>query len=222
MFARFGLAVFPVTAFLVGAPACSRNPPPAYDSPPVLANREEITAAMRAVGAGLEARVVLHLRVDEKGYVRDVRIADSSGLPELDDAALWIGEQMRFEPARYEGKPVAAWVEVPVTFDVVSRVVRAARLRNAEEVAAIMARDYPDLRGTARLRVQVGAEGWAKEIQERRPYDRDVMRAARELIEERIKFWPAYKGGRQVATWVNLTVEFAGPKSRVYIDKSET
>lgn len=222
MFARFGLAVPPLTAFLMAALACSRNPPPVYDSPPVLANREEITAAMRAVGAGLEARVVLQVRVDDKGYVRDVRIAHSSGLPELDDAAMWIGEQMRFEPARYKGKPVQAWVNVPVTFDVVRRVVRAPKLRNAEEVAAIMARDYPDLRGTARLRVLVGAEGWAKHVQERRPFDREVMSAARKLLEEHIRFWPAYKEGRQVAATIDLVVEFAGPDCRVYIESSET
>jgi TonB family protein len=211
-----------LAASLLALPGCGKKPPPAYDAPPVLINREEITAALHAVGAGLETRVVLHVWVDEKGYVREARIARSSGVAELDDAAVWIGEQMRFKPALFQGQPVPAWVEVPVTFDVVSRVVRPPRLRNAEEVAAVIARDYPDLRGTARLRVLVGAEGWVKETRERRPYDPEVMDAARELIDRQIKFWPAYKEGRQIAVWVNLVIEFAGPNSRIYIESSET
>ena len=131
MSARFGLAGIPVVAVLLALPACSSKSPPPYDSPPVLANREEITAAMRAIGAGLEAKVVLQVRVDDQGFVREARVEKSSGLPELDDAAVWIGEQMRFQPARHNGKAVAALVEVPVTFDVVSQVVRSPKLKNA-------------------------------------------------------------------------------------------
>ncbi len=123
---------------------------------------------MRAVGAGLETRVVLLLRVDEAGRAQDLRIVRKSGVPELDDAALWIGEMMRFEPARYQGRPVPAWVEVPVTFDVVTPVIHPPRLRNAEVVAAEIARDYPDLRGVARFRVEVDGVGWVSGVRDRR------------------------------------------------------
>ncbi len=121
MSARFTRAMLPAAAVLCPILACGGNPQPVYDSPPTLANRDEITAAMAAVGAGLEARVVLQLRIDEHGYVQDVRVSRSSGNEELDDAATWIGEQMRFEPARHEGRAIAALVEVPVTFDVVKQ-----------------------------------------------------------------------------------------------------
>ncbi len=222
MTARFGLAGIPVAAVLLALPACSSKAPPLYDTPPVLANREEITAAMRAVGAGLEAKVVLQVRVDERGYVREARVEKSSGLRELDDAAMWIGEQMRFHPARHGGKAVAALVEVPVTFDVVSQVVRSPKLKNAAVVEAIMAREYPDLRGIARFRIQIGAEGWVKNLRTRPGSDGAAVSAARKLIEDYLEFWPAFKEGREITDWAYLTLEFAGELSRVYMEEAGT
>ncbi len=222
MLTRCGLAVIPLAASLLAFPGCGKKPAPGYDAPPVLVNRDEITAALQAVGAGLEARVVLQVLVDEDGSVREARIARSSGVPDLDEAAIWVGEQMRFKPALFQGEPVSAWVQVPVTFDVVSRVARPPRLRNAEEVAGIVAREYSDLSGTARFRVLVGPEGSVQEVKSRRPYDREVMDVARKLVEQQVKFWPGYKDGRRVAARVDLVIEFAGPHSRVYIESSET
>lgn len=219
---RFVKALFPATAFVLTALGCGGKAPPAYDQPPVLANREEITAAMAAVGAGLEARVVLQVHVDRRGYVRDAYVAHGSGSQELDDAAMWIGEQMRFDPAMHQGQPVAAWVQVPVVFDVVSSVVRAPRIRNAPEVAAVMARDYPDLRGSARVSVEVGPEGWVREIKERSSTDREVMAAALDLLDDWVRFHPGYKEGRELSAWVNLTFQFSGERSRVYIESAET
>jgi len=222
MSTRFRLSVLPAAAVLGSLFACGGNPQPVFDSPPILANRDEITAAMAAIGAGLEARVVLQLRIDERGYVQDVRVARSSGNDELDDAATWIGEQMRFQPAMHEGKTISALVEVPITFDVVKEIVRPPRLRNARHVEAIIARDYPDLRGTARFRLQIGTEGWVGKVEERLSSDEEVMSEARDLLDDHIRFWPAYREGRQAIGWVDLTIEFAGELSRVYLEGSET
>jgi len=222
MSARFHWSVCPTTAVLCSILACGGNPQPVYDSPPILANREEITAAMAAVGAGLEARVVLQLRVDDRGYVQDVRVTRSSGDEELDDAATWIGEQMRFQPARHEGRTIPSLVQIPITFDVVKQVVRRPRIRNARHVEAIIARDYPDLRGVARFRLQIGTEGWVGKVEERYPSDESVLRAARDVIEDHLKFWPGYKEGRPVTGWVNLTIEFAGELSRVVAEETGT
>jgi TonB family protein len=209
-------------ALLLATAGCGgKDVSPTYDVPPVLANREEITAAMSAVGAGLETRVVLQVRVDERGYVREAQVAKSSGIEDLDAAALWIGEQMRFEPAQHEGKAVSAWVQVPVTFDIVKYAVRPPRLQNAEEVVAVIARDYTDLRGTARFRVHVGSQGWARQVRDSRPYDREVMIPGRELLDDRIKFWPANREGRPVNQWVTLVIEFAAERSRIYIDEPD-
>lgn len=221
MNARFILVTLFGIVLPLGVAACGGHNPPQYESPPVLLNRDEITAAMTAVGAGLEARVILLIQVDDSGRVRDVRVGEGSGVSDLDDAAVWIGQQMRFEPARNEGRTVAALVRIPITFDVVSHVVRPARLRNADELAAIVARDYPDLRGTARFRVRVGPEGWVQEAQERRPRDEHVMGAARQVLKE-LEFWPAYEAGKGVASWVTVTFQFAGAESRIYIESTRS
>ncbi len=218
---RLGTPLPGFVVALVAALGCGGHRPPAYDIPPVLANREEITSAMRAVGAGLEAQVILQMRVDPQGRVQEVKIIRESGVADLDDAALWIGEMMRFEPAQHEGRPVAAWVQIPVTFDVVTRVAGQPRLRNAPEVAAEIARDYPDLTGVARFRVQVGAEGWITAVRDRSPSDPDVRKVARELVG-RLLFVPAYRGGRDVAAWINVVFEFDGAGTRVYIEGQET
>lgn len=222
MSARSSLSVPPAAAAICWALACGGNPQPAYDSPPVLANRDEITAAMTAIGAGLEARVILQVRVDDRGYVQDILVKRSSGDEELDDAATWIGEQMRFEPAQHEGRAVAALVEIPITFDVVKEIVRPPRIRNAEHVVAIIARDYPDLRGTARFRLQIGTEGWVGKVEERSPSDEGVLRAAREVIDDHLKFWPAYKEGHAAIGWVYLKIEFNGELSQVVLEEAET
>lgn len=206
---------------LFGFSACGGHNPPQYDSLPILVNRDEITAAMAAVGAGLKARVILLINVDDRGHVRNVRVGQSSGSGDLDDAAVWIGQQMRFEPARSEGNAVAALVRVPVSFDVVSHVVRPARLRNAEALAAVMARDYPDVAGTVRFRVRVGPEGWVQEAQARRPGDDQALKAAHELLEG-LEFWPAYEAGKGVASWVTVAFHFAGEGSRIYIESTES
>ena len=201
--------------------ACGGHAPPQYDSPPVLVNRDEIEAAMRAVGAGLEARVLLLIHVDTTGQVASIRIKRSSGSVDLDDAAEWIGRQMRFEPAIDDGRAVAALVEIPVRFDVVRQVVRAARLRNAAEVEARIVRDFGDVRGNARFRVSVGPEGWVQEAQDRSPHDDEAQRAARRLIDD-LRFSPSYSGDSARASWVILIFEFAGPETRVYIDAPGT
>jgi len=200
--------------------ACGGHNPPAFDTPPALANREEITEAMRSVGAGVEARIVLLVRVDEEGHVRDVRVTKSSGSDELDDAARWIGERMRFEPARHEGRAIAATVQVPVTFDVVVSTYRKPRLRNLSDVLARMAGEYGDLSGQVRLQVYVGADGWVQEIREGRSSDPGLVTPARKLAEM-MKFQPAYRGGALLASWVNLTFEFAGDESELTVEASE-
>lgn len=221
MFTRFDFSVLPAAAILGLTLSCGGQIPPAYDVPPVLANREEITEALRAVGGGLEAQVVLFVRVDERGRVRNVRIAQSSGDEELDDAARWIGEQMRFEPAQYEGRAVAALVQVPVTFDVVSSVTRAPRLRNAPDVEAAIARLHADLRGEARFKIRVSSEGEILLVKDARATDADVQSVARDLVNT-MEFWPALESYRPVDAWVDVVLEFKGPRSRVRIESSET
>jgi len=84
------------------APAVIHALPPAY--PP------------DARSAGREGRVRAKLLVSERGTVGRVALLESSGAQTLDRAALTALTQWRFRPAQRDGRPVAAWVIVPVRF----------------------------------------------------------------------------------------------------------
>lgn len=68
---------------------------------------------------GEEGSVVLQIYVNEEGKVTEVKIAQSSGFPKLDEAAQ--AEALRswkFTPGTKGGKPVAVWHSMKVTFKI--------------------------------------------------------------------------------------------------------
>jgi protein TonB len=65
---------------------------------------------------GEQGRVVLQVDVSADGAPVDVTVAEGSGIPSLDAAALNAVRQWRFVPATRAGKPVAAVARVPVRF----------------------------------------------------------------------------------------------------------
>jgi TonB family protein len=87
--------------------------------PPVVINPDpgvEYPAAL--FEQGIEGKVVLRLFVDSAGQlVRDsTRIAESSGYPALDSAALRASVGFRFAPARDNDVPVSAAFLQPIQF----------------------------------------------------------------------------------------------------------
>lgn len=86
--------------FTATAPAILRRVDPLY---PDLARR-----------ARVQGTVVLMMVVDELGVPMQVRVLD--GPPALQDAAMQAARQWRFEPARMEGRPVAASFRLTLNF----------------------------------------------------------------------------------------------------------
>lgn len=89
------------------------------DDPPVMINPEppvEYPAALYS--RGIEGKVVLRLHVDEAGHMvpESTKVAESSGYPALDSAALGAADQFRFAPALRNGTPVAATFLQPIHF----------------------------------------------------------------------------------------------------------
>ena len=79
------------------------NPKPPY---PLLSRR-----------LGEEGTVRLNILVNPDGSVARLELAKSSGHPRLDQSAMnTVQSSWKFEPARQGGKPVAAWVIVPIQF----------------------------------------------------------------------------------------------------------
>ncbi len=92
--------------------------PPAFE-PPVVTNPESpVSYPPDLYDQRVEGTVVLRLYVDEHGQVvpDSTRVAESSGYPGLDSAALLGVPDMHFAPARRDGRPVAATFLQPVNF----------------------------------------------------------------------------------------------------------
>ncbi len=89
------------------------------DDPPVALNAESPVEYPPALfEQGIEGKVVLRLYVDEKGTVvsDSTRVAESSGYPALDSAAVEAAPKLEFAPALRNGTPVAAPFLQPIHF----------------------------------------------------------------------------------------------------------
>ncbi|MBI1754069.1 MAG: energy transducer TonB [Acidobacteria bacterium] len=79
-----------------------QNPEPAY---PPLSKR-----------FGEEGKVILRVLVNPEGQPEQVEVRQSSGHTRLDQAALGTVKRWRFTPARRGAERLAAWVLVPLSF----------------------------------------------------------------------------------------------------------
>jgi protein TonB len=75
---------------------------------------------MSARHAGREGRTMLIVVVSSAGECKDVQIAESSGTPSLDKAAVDAVRLWRFSPAVRAGRTVETTVRVPITFKLTS------------------------------------------------------------------------------------------------------
>ncbi len=96
------------------------KPAPAPPTPPrqadYLANpKPHYPQLSRRLGEAGTVR--LNILVNPDGSVARLELAQSSGYPRLDRSAMdTVQSSWKFEPARQDGKPVAAWVIVPIQF----------------------------------------------------------------------------------------------------------
>jgi TonB family protein len=92
---------------------------PADQEPPVAINGDSpIQYPPRLYDQRVEGDVVLRLFVDSLGRMlpESSRVAESSGYPALDSAALTGARRLRFAPARRHGLPIATAFLQPVEF----------------------------------------------------------------------------------------------------------
>jgi protein TonB len=108
------------------APA-ARNAPPSPPAPPAAMTQARFDAdylqnpapAYPAVSRrlGEEGRVLLRVHVDASGRPIQIEVKSSSGSPRLDQSALDAVARWKFIPARRGDDAVAAWVQVPIVFN---------------------------------------------------------------------------------------------------------
>jgi protein TonB len=104
---------------MVRVPSERPGAAPAPDGPPVALNAESPVAYPQGLlEQGVEGIVVLHLFVDAKGAVarESTRVAESSGYPAFDSAAVAAVPQFQYAPAVRDGTPVATTFLQPVQF----------------------------------------------------------------------------------------------------------
>lgn len=87
-------------------PPVATNPSPPFAYPPAL------------YADGVEGTVILRLWIDADGQIAadSTTIAEGSGFPELDSAALLGAADLRFAPALQDGVPVSTIFLQPVQF----------------------------------------------------------------------------------------------------------
>jgi periplasmic protein TonB len=108
------------TAGLAAGPAAAEVS--AAQAPVVHAARFRVPPAppiypRRAIELDLRGTTILRALVDADGAAAEIVVWASSGLRLLDDAAIAAARGWKFEPAREGAVAVAAWVEVPVRFE---------------------------------------------------------------------------------------------------------
>lgn len=105
---------------VVVAEAPRPAPPPPPPTPPKAAdylNNPKPPYPALSKRLGEEGIVRLNILVNADGSVARLEIAKSSGYARLDEVAMkTVQSSWKFEPARQAGKPIQAWVIVPIQF----------------------------------------------------------------------------------------------------------
>lgn len=71
----------------------------------------------RVAAMGVTGTVVLRLLIGPDGAPRELKVWRSSGVEALDASAIDAARRWEFVPAHHAGKPIDAWVEIPVHFN---------------------------------------------------------------------------------------------------------
>ena len=99
------------------APAPLPSPPPTPPRPADYLNNPKPPYPALSKRLGEEGTVRLNILVNPDGSVARLELTKSSGHPRLDSSAMaTVQSSWKFEPARLGGRPVAAWVTVPIQF----------------------------------------------------------------------------------------------------------
>ena len=108
------MRAFALAALTLSAAACA--PDQQVERPAPLYGEVPIDSPIELWDQDVEGETLLRVRVTDTGRVDSVQVVESSGHPAFDSAAIAGARDLRFRPARRDGKRIEVWAEVPVTF----------------------------------------------------------------------------------------------------------
>lgn len=86
------------------------------DKEPQLVYQAEVNYPMKLLRERVGGSVTILFVVDESGSVRDARVKQTTGVHELEKAAMDAVMKYKFTPGIKDGQPVRTWFEIPMTF----------------------------------------------------------------------------------------------------------
>jgi len=99
----------------LAAAACRKAPEPVTE--PRQISESPFQYPEELWDAGVQGKTTLRVFISTEGSVDSARVERTSGHAAFDSAALAGARQLRFEPARQGGEPVAVWRSLPVEFN---------------------------------------------------------------------------------------------------------
>lgn len=108
----------------ISGPGDVIEPAPVIVEPRIDARRglSEPLYPPQMIRAGAEGTVLLSIYILADGRVGDVKLDRSSGHTKLDESAMREARRWRFVPGTSDGRPMAMWKQVPVTFRLNTRM----------------------------------------------------------------------------------------------------
>jgi len=104
-----GLLALGVLAAGCGEGGVVETPTPLYGEVP-------IEYPLDLWDADVEGETLLRVRVTDEGGIDSVEVVEASGYPAFDSAAVRGARQLRYAPARKNGRRISVWARVPVQF----------------------------------------------------------------------------------------------------------
>jgi TonB family protein len=106
--------LLPLVAALPWLVACAGDQ--AIERPTPLYGEIPIEYPLSLWDQDVEGETLLRVRVTDTGRVDSIQVMESSGHPAFDSAAIAGARDLRFQPARRNGKRIPVWAQVPVHF----------------------------------------------------------------------------------------------------------
>jgi TonB family protein len=105
-----------VLGLIVGATSVACGVDAEIEQPRPLSAEIPIEYPLQMWDEDMEGETLLRVRVGDTGGVDSVEVVESSGHLSFDSAAVRGARELRFSPARQDGKRIEVWAHVPVRF----------------------------------------------------------------------------------------------------------